>query len=138
MIIHLVPEYARLIKAFGMGCSLRTTSNKCIIILSKPAFIDSIMPDTQFCVYIMTDEGHSLLYTGRTGNLKQRVAQHRTGNGGVTTRRHNLVRLVYYEAVDDSLAAKQRERQIKRSSKKKRLSLIEEMNPEWLDLYDRL
>jgi putative endonuclease len=96
------------------------------------------MPDTQFCVYIMTDEGHSLLYTGRTGNLKQRVAQHRTGNGGVTTRRHNLVRLVYYEAVDDSLAAKQRERQIKRSSKKKRLSLIEEMNPEWLDLYDRL
>ncbi len=59
------------------------------------------MPDTQFCVYIMTDEGHSLLYTGRTGNLKQRVAQHRSGNGGVTTRRHNLVRLVYYELLED-------------------------------------
>jgi putative endonuclease len=96
------------------------------------------MITSQFCVYIMTNQVRSLLYTGRTGNLKHRVAQHRTGNGGVTTRRHNLVRLVYYELVEDSFAAKQREKQIKRSSKKKRISLIEEMNPEWLDLYERL
>jgi putative endonuclease len=96
------------------------------------------MNSSQFCVYIMTNEQHSLLYTGRTGNLKNRIAQHRSGNGGVTTRRHNLVRLVYYELLENALAAKQREKQIKRSSKKKRLSLIEEMNPEWLDLYDKL
>lgn len=96
------------------------------------------MTTSQFCVYIMTNQQRSLLYTGRTGNLKHRVAQHRSGYGGVTTRRHNLVRLVYYEMLEDSLAAKQREKQIKRSSKKKRLSLIEEMNPEWVDLFDRL
>lgn len=96
------------------------------------------MNSSQFCVYIMTNDQHSLLYTGRTGNLKHRIAQHRSGNGGVTTRRHSLVRLVYYELLEDSLAAKQREKQIKRSSKKKRLSLIEEMNPEWVDLFDRL
>jgi len=94
--------------------------------------------NSQFCVYIMTDEQHSLLYTGRTGNLKHRIAQHRSGNGGVTTRRHNLIKLVYYEAVDDSATAKLREKQLKRSSKKKRLSLIEEMNPEWLDLYEQI
>jgi putative endonuclease len=86
----------------------------------------------------MTNDQHSLLYTGRTGNLKHRIAQHRTGNGGVTTRRHNLARLVYYEVVEDSPAAKIREKQIKRSSKKKRLSLIEKLNPEWLDLYDQI
>ena len=86
----------------------------------------------------MTDEQHSLLYTGRTGNLRRRVAQHRSGNGGVFTRRYNLIKLVYYEAVEDSPAAKLREKQIKRSSKKKRLRLIEEMNPEWLDLFDSL
>lgn len=96
------------------------------------------MNGSQFSVYIMTNEQRSLLYTGRTGNLKHRVAQHRTGNGGVTTRRHKLIKLVYYEAVEDSPAAKIRERQIKRSSKKKRLSLIEDMNPQWLDLFDRL
>ena len=59
------------------------------------------MSISQLCVYIMTNEQHSLLYTGRTGNLKHRIAQHRSGNGGVTTRRHNLVRLVYYELLEE-------------------------------------
>jgi predicted GIY-YIG superfamily endonuclease len=93
---------------------------------------------SQFCVYIMTNEQRSLLYTGRTGNLKHRVAQHRSGNGGVTTRRHNLTKLVYYEMVEDAAVAKLREKQIKRSSKKKRQGLIERMNPEWVDLFNML
>jgi putative endonuclease len=93
---------------------------------------------SHFSVYIMTDEQHSLLYTGRTGNLKRRVTQHRSGNGGVFTRRYNLVKLVYYEAVEDVSAARLREKQIKRSSKKQRLNLIERMNPEWIDLFSEL
>jgi putative endonuclease len=97
-----------------------------------------IMDSSQFCVYIITDEQHSLLYTGRTGNLKQRVAAHRSGNGGVTTRRHSLRILVYYESVEDANAAKLREKQIKRAGKKKRLSLIDGMNPAWDDLFDQL
>ena len=79
------------------------------------------MEPSQFCVYIMTDAQHSLLYTGRTANLKRRVAQHRTGNGGVYTRRYNLTRLVYFETVDSDGEARKREKQIKRVSK---LSLI--------------
>ncbi len=96
------------------------------------------MNNPQFCVYIMTDAAHSRLYTGRTGNLKRRVAEHRSGNGGVTTRRHSLVKLVYYEVVDDGLAARLRERQIKKAGKKKRVSLIEAMNPGWEDLFGQL
>ena len=94
--------------------------------------------ESQFCVYIMTDEQHTLLYTGRTGNLKRRVAQHRSGNGGVFTRCHNLVKLVYFELTEGDAAARQREKQIKGSSKKKRLSLINQINPSWDDLYDHL
>lgn len=96
------------------------------------------MEVSHFCVYILTDEQHSRLYTGRTGNLKRRVAQHRTGNGGVFTRRYNLIKLVYYEAVEDDGAARLREKQLKRSSKKHRLKLIERMNPEWKDLYGQI
>ncbi len=96
------------------------------------------MDVSQYCVYIMTDEQHSRLYTGWTGNLKRRVAQHRTGNGGVFTRRYSLVKLVYYEAVESNRAARERERQIKRNGKKHRLSLIERMNPGWEDLYNQL
>ena len=96
------------------------------------------MTYSQFCVYIMTNEQRSKLYTGYTGNLKQRVAAHRSGNGSVYVRRYNLVRLVYYETVEDIAAAKLREKQIKRGGKPKRLSLIMAMNPDWADLYDRL
>jgi putative endonuclease len=91
--------------------------------------------DTQFCVYILTDEAHTRLYTGRTGNLKRRVVQHRSGNGGVFTRRYNLVKLVYYEEVPDDGAARLREKQIKRGGKKLRVRLIERMNPSWEDLF---
>jgi putative endonuclease len=86
----------------------------------------------------MTNDQHSLLYTGRTGNLKKRVSAHRSGNGGVFTRRWNLYTLVYYESVENATAAKVREKQIKRSSKKKRLNMIETMNPDWVDLYEKL
>lgn len=96
------------------------------------------MDGSSFCVYIMTDEQNSLLYTGRTANLKRRVAQHRSGNGGVFTRRYSLVKLVYYELVQDVSAARLREKQIKRRSKKQRLTLIEKQNPDWADLYDQI
>jgi putative endonuclease len=96
------------------------------------------MDGSHFCVYIMTDEQHTRLYTGRTGNLRRRVAQHRSGNGGVFTRRHSLVKLVYYEVVEDDKAARSREKQIKRGGKKQRVSLIEGMNPRWEDLFDCL
>jgi putative endonuclease len=96
------------------------------------------MDSFHFCVYIMTDDRHNLLYTGRTGNLRRRVTQHRSGNGGVFTRRYNLIKLVYYEAVEDDGAARLREKQIKRGSKNQRVRLIEKMNPEWVDLYEKL
>jgi putative endonuclease len=86
----------------------------------------------------MTDEQNSLLYTGRTGNLRRRITQHRSGNGGVTTRRHNLIKLVYYEMLEDDRSARAREKQIKRSSKKKRVKMIEGINPEWEDLFTQI
>ncbi len=96
------------------------------------------MDSSKHCVYIMTDEIHSLLYTGRTGNLKRRVAQHRSGNGGVFTRTHNLVRLVYYELLEGEKAAREREKQIKQAGKKRRVKLIEKMNPDWEDLFEEI
>ncbi len=96
------------------------------------------MDDPSYCVYILTDEEHSKLYTGRTGNLKRRMAQHRSGNGGVYTRRWGLVRLVYYEMVADLQASRLLERKIKTSSKQQRLKRILAMNPTWADLYDQL
>jgi putative endonuclease len=96
------------------------------------------MEGSKYCVYILTDEQHNKLYTGRTGNLKRRISQHRSGNGGVFTRIWNLNKLVYYELVEDDGAARLREKKIKRSSKKQRVNLIEKMNPEWSDLFEQI
>lgn len=100
--------------------------------------LQSNLDSLQFCVYILTDEQHSRLYTGRTSNLKRRMLQHRSGNGGVFTRRYNLSKLVYFESVMDEAAARKREQQIKRAGKKRRVSMIEQMNPAWEDLFGHI
>lgn len=94
--------------------------------------------EKQHCVYILTNESHSLLYTGRTNNLKRRVSEHRKGSGAWFTRKYELHKLVYFEAAEDIRAAMKREKQIKASSKRRKVHLIQGANPEWRDLYDEL
>lgn len=94
--------------------------------------------EKQHCVYILTDNENSLLYTGRTNNLKRRVDEHRKGSGAWFTRKYALHKLVYFEQVEDIRAAMKREKQIKACSKKRKLTLIMGINPEWRDLYEDL
>jgi len=52
---------------------------------------------------------------------------------GFTTK-YNITRLVYYEATDDIGAAIEREKQIKGWLRRKKIALIDAVNPEWRDL----
>ncbi|HSO42862.1 MAG TPA: hypothetical protein VLR47_08495 [Rhodospirillales bacterium] len=54
------------------------------------------------------------------------------------SRRYDCRLLVYFELYEDMLSAIAREKQIKGGSRKKKLSLIESMNPRWADLYDTI
>jgi putative endonuclease len=92
----------------------------------------------KYCVYIMTNVHNTVLYTGVTNNLLRRVYEHRTGNGGVFTKKYKAYKLVYYEIGDDSYNAIAREKQIKAGSRQKKIDLINSLNPEWKDLYDDL
>ncbi len=82
----------------------------------------------------MTNRWHTVLYVGVTNNITRRVAQHKSGKGGVFTRHYNINRLVYLEATSDILSAIRREKQIKGGSREKKIALIESVNPEWQDL----
>ena len=86
----------------------------------------------------MTNKHHTVLYTGVTNNLKRRVYEHKTGQGGSFTSRYNVNKLVYYQVTPDVKSAIAREKQIKAGSRQKKLDLINEMNPEWIDLYETL
>jgi len=91
-----------------------------------------------YCVYILTNQRNTVLYTGVTGDLKARVQQHREKLLRGFTNRYNVSKLVYYEEGSDASGAIVREKQIKAGSRRKKIELIERLNPEWRDLYDDL
>jgi putative endonuclease len=88
----------------------------------------------EYYVYILASDSREL-YVGVTGNLARRVSQHRTGfmPTGYTAK-HKTKRLVYCEATDDVQAAIRREKQIKGWTRRRKLELIETLNPSWNDL----
>ena len=92
----------------------------------------------QYYVYILTNKHNTVLYTGVTNDLRRRVYQHRLGLGSRFTSKYNVNKLVYYETTTDVRAAIAREKQIKGGSRKKKIDLVNEANPEWKDLYDHL
>ena len=96
------------------------------------------MLDKQYYVYIMTNKHNTVLYTGVTNDLQRRAYEHRTGQGGGFTSRYNVNKLVWYEIGQDVNVAIAREKQIKAGSRQKKLDLVNDMNPEWKDLYDGL
>jgi putative endonuclease len=87
----------------------------------------------QYYVYIMTNT-RKTLYTGVTDNLFRRVYGHKDKLLEGFTKRYNITRLLYYETTSDVRAAIQREKQIKGWLRKKKIALIEEVNPKWEDL----
>ncbi len=86
-------------------------------------------------IYILTSKRNGTLYTGVTSDLVKRIYQHKNNQAGGFSQKHNCKFLVYYELHEDMEAAIFREKQIKAGSRKKKLILIENMNPEWRDLY---
>ncbi len=91
-----------------------------------------------FCVYIMTNGGNTVLYTGVTNDLQRRVYEHRNKLTDGFTKKYNITKLVYYEVFTDPVNAIAREKQIKAGSREKKIALIVKMNPEWNDLYETL
>jgi len=92
------------------------------------------MDSKQYCVYILTNSRHTVLYTGVTNNLERRLSEHKTKLRSAFTKRYNVDQLVYYECGDDINTAIAREKQIKAGSRQTKIDLIKSINPEWKDL----
>jgi putative endonuclease len=89
----------------------------------------------QPAVYIMASQRNGTLYVGVTSDLVKRVWEHRNNAVAGFTERYTVHLLVYYELHQDMVAAITREKQIKKWNRQWKLRLIEEMNPDWNDLY---
>ena len=86
-------------------------------------------------VYILSDANNKILYTGVTSDLLKRVWEHKNHVVEGFTQKYNVTKLVYYEEGEDIYSAISREKQIKGKLRKKKIALIEKVNPEWRDLY---
>lgn len=82
----------------------------------------------------MTNNNNTVIYTGMTNNLMRRVYEHKEKLIDGFTKKYNATKLVFYEIYKDSYTAIQREKQIKAGSRKKKVALIESLNPKWKDL----
>ena len=86
-----------------------------------------------YYVYVRSSSSGTL-YTGVTNNFARRVFQHKNKVFEGFTKKYDVNRLVYcgvYYDVRDAIA---REKQIKRWRRRKKLELIESLNPTWKDL----
>ena len=85
-------------------------------------------------VYIMSNRYNTVLYTGVTSDLERRVWEHKNGKGGRFTNKYKCHKLVYFGETDSIATAIEYEKIIKNGSRQKKKEMIEEMNPNWLDL----
>lgn len=91
-----------------------------------------------FYVYILCSRRRGTLYVGVTSDLKKRIYEHKNGMVEGFTQKYGVHRLVYYEVAKEIETALSREKQLKKWNRVWKFRLIEEHNPEWMDLYDEL
>jgi putative endonuclease len=89
-----------------------------------------------FWVYMLASRHYGTLYVGVTRDLSRRVWEHKTK--AVKGFTYDVTKLVWYEEYPDPTSAISREKDIKKWRRDWKIRLIEESNPNWLDLYETL
>lgn len=89
-------------------------------------------------MYILASKKNGTLYVGVTSNLIKRIYEHKENLADGFTKKYNIHNLVYYETVDNWEVAITREKQIKEWKRDWKIKLIENKNPDWIDLYKEL
>ena len=87
-----------------------------------------------YYIYILTNSNGKVMYIGVTNDLKRRLTEHKSGHIHGFTQKYNIHKLVYFEKYSSINDAIKREKQLKKWRREKKNSLVEEVNPNWIDL----
>jgi putative endonuclease len=88
----------------------------------------------RYYVYIITNHRNTVLYTGVTNDLNQRVFDHKTKLNKGFAAKYHCEKLIYFEEFGNVEQAIAREKQLKKYRRSWKEDLINEMNPDWTDL----
>lgn len=91
-----------------------------------------------YFVYILASKQNGTLYIGITNHLTRRTLEHKLRLIDGFTKKYNVHILVYYEIYTDIKEAIHREKQLKWWKRSWKIKLIEETNPNWKDLYEKI
>ena len=91
-----------------------------------------------FYVYIMASRQNGTLYAGSTSDLIKRVWEHKNNIIPGFTAKYKVHKLVYYEVHETYGEAARREKRFKNWCRQWKVNLIEDLNPEWHDLYEEI
>jgi putative endonuclease len=91
-----------------------------------------------FFVYILANRARGVLYVGVTSDLARRLTAHKAKLAPGFTKAYGIVLLVHYEEYASIIEARARERALKRWRRNWKIALIEETNPDWRDLTDKI
>ncbi|HZS29270.1 MAG TPA: GIY-YIG nuclease family protein [Candidatus Angelobacter sp.] len=86
-----------------------------------------------YFVYLLASLSGTL-YVGLTDDLKKRMMQHKAGLFDNFTKKYKVDRLMYFETYNDPSTAAQRELQLKKWRREKKILLFAKSNPQWRDL----
>jgi putative endonuclease len=91
-----------------------------------------------YFVYILASMRNGTLYIGVTNNLERRIVEHKLDLNEGFTKKYCVHRLVWFEEYGDIHEAIAREKRLKRWRRAWKIALIEEQNPDWMDLFIRM
>jgi putative endonuclease len=91
--------------------------------------------ERSYWVFILASRIGGTLYIGVTNNLVRRVYEHKMGLAEGFTKKYKVHRLVYFEQYSDIENAIVREKRLKKWNRAWKIELIEELIPNWDDLY---
>jgi len=94
------------------------------------------MRSHDYWVYILTNKRGTTLYIGITNAITRRLSQHRSGEMDGFTKRYRLDRLIWIERFRDVRDAIACEKKLKGWRRSRKIALIEQTNPRWLDSSD--
>jgi len=97
-----------------------------------------LMTDRSYYVYILASRKNGTLYIGVTNDLARRVYEHKEKIIEGFTKKYGVAKLVYFEQTQDVQNALEREKRLKKWNRQWKIDLIEKMNPEWQDLYEKI
>jgi len=94
----------------------------------------------KYYVYILTNYKKTVLYTGVTSDLEQRIVEHYMdrGNQKSFTGKYHIFYLLFYESSEYVKNAIAREKEIKGWRRSKKEELITTFNPGWKFLNEEL